>query len=146
MRYVNSALLLLLMTITVGCSAVDSSEKSQRVTYALPGTSTAVIGIPVNKDGIPQALYEEIILHPGQKVLFAGPDDFVIVFKEKKSINRKYEIRSSRGVVVIDVPKDILERPEFVDEFRKTKEIRFNYGIRVNGKELDPTIVIKRAN
>ncbi|AQT62531.1 hypothetical protein B0D95_18305 [Cellvibrio sp. PSBB023] len=110
----------------------------------MEGTNTAVVGIGVDKQGIPFLAAKEIIVAPGQKILFAGPDEFIVVFKKKKSPNRKIENPSKNGVVVISVPNQIFEQSEFVEEFRKNSEVRFSYGVIVNGKELDPDIIVRR--
>ncbi|WP_246841654.1 hypothetical protein [Cellvibrio sp. PSBB023] len=128
---------------TAGCTAA-SLEKSHSIVYPMEGTNTAVVGIGVDKQGIPFLAAKEIIVAPGQKILFAGPDEFIVVFKKKKSPNRKIENPSKNGVVVISVPNQIFEQSEFVEEFRKNSEVRFSYGVIVNGKELDPDIIVRR--
>ena len=132
-----------------GCVAApieprEASNKKLPVSYALSGTSTAVVGIAIDKNGIPKETVREIVLLPGQKVLFAGPDRFQISFKDKKSPNRKIKYESKNGVIVVDIPKDILDRGEFVDEFKKYNYVKFNYSIFINGKELDPPLIIRR--
>lgn len=125
------------------CTAA-SLEKSHSIVYPMEGTNTAVVGIGVDKQGIPFLAAKEIIVAPGQKILFAGPDEFIVVFKKKKSPNRKIENPSKNGVVVISVPDQIFEQSEFAEEFRKSREVRFSYGVIVNGKELDPDIIVRR--
>lgn len=112
------------------------------VAYALPGTDAAVVGIFIGKDGMPQETYKEVRVHPGQKVIYAGPDKFSIVFKNRKTPNGIVENESDDGVVVIQIPENIFERQEFVEEFRKNNSLTFDYGIRANGKELDPPLVV----
>jgi hypothetical protein len=46
--------------------------------------------------------------------------------------------------LVIQIPEDIFERKEFAEEFRKNKQLVFDYGIRANGKELDPPLIVKK--
>jgi hypothetical protein len=127
-----------------GCTNIDCDVNKDKVVHPLPGTNTVVIGIGLDKDGVPYLAAKEIILNPGQKVLFAGPDEFTVIFKNKKSPNRKIDNNSVNGVVVISVPSGILEQSEFVEEFRKNGELKFSYGVRVNGKELDPDIIVRR--
>lgn len=112
------------------------------VASALPGTSTAVVGILIGKDGFPQETFKEVKVHPGQKVIYAGPDKFSIVFKNRKTPNGTIENESREGVVVIQIPDDIFERQEFLEEFRKNNSLTFDYGIRANGKELDPPLTV----
>ncbi|WP_052417191.1 hypothetical protein [Cellvibrio mixtus] len=130
-------------------SAVDRGAASLTraklpVSTALKGTNTAVVGIAIDKDGMPLETVREIVLKPGQRAIFAGPDDFQIIFKDKKIPEKKTLYRSANGVVTVDVPKDILDRPEFREEFAKTKQVRFNYAIRIKDRELDPPFIIKR--
>ncbi|HSC67341.1 MAG TPA: hypothetical protein VLC79_06615, partial [Cellvibrio sp.] len=114
------------------------------VSYALQGTSTAVVGIAIDKNGVPLETVREIILKPGQRAIFAGPDEFQIIFKDKKFPDKNVQYRSANGVITINVPKDILERPEFREEYAKYNQVRFNYAIRIKGRELDPPFIIKR--
>ena len=130
----------------VGCASIDCDPNKLKTGYALPGTKTVVVGIGLDKDGIPKETFKDVVAYPGQKVLYAGPDEFSIVFKNKKTPNRKVENASVNGVVVIKIPEDILERKEFVEEFRKNNQLVFDYGIKANGKELDPPLIIKRGN
>ncbi|MEN0039276.1 MAG: hypothetical protein AAGC78_19515 [Cellvibrio sp.] len=129
-----------------GCSAIDLGGRSKLpVSYALEGTSTAVVGIAVDKKtGIPKETVREIVLIPGQKVIFAGPDQFLINFKNRKAPNNILRYKSENGVIKITIPRDILDDPKNAEEFKKNKYLRFDYSIIVNGKELDPPIIIKR--
>lgn len=129
-----------------GCASIDCEPQKLQTGYALPGTSTVVVGIGIDKNGIPKETFKDVVAYPGQKVLYAGPDEFSIIFKNRKTPNRKVENTSVNGVVVIEIPKDILERKEFVEEFRKNNQLVFDYGIKANGKELDPPLIIKRGN
>lgn len=126
-----------------GCS---EGKKTETLTsnYALQGTSTAVVGIAVDKTGLPVETVKEVVLVPGQKVIFAGPDKFIITFKDKKAPNRKISYESENGIVTVTIPKNILEKPQFIDEFRKNNFLKFNYAINVNGRELDPPMIIRR--
>jgi hypothetical protein len=127
-----------------GCSAVSSEIKNHHTVYPMQGTNTAVVGIGVDKQGIPFVAAKEIVVAPGQKILFAGPDEFIVTFKNKKSPNRKINNPSREGVVKIEVPGEIFLQSEFVEEYRKSGQLTFNYGVIVNGKELDPEIIVRR--
>ena len=124
-----------------GCKTIDCIPQKLKSGYALPGTNTVVVGISVDKNGTPQESYKDIILHPGQTALFAGPDEFVINFKNRKTPNGRIENRSVNGVVAIKIPDDILKKSEYIEEYRKNKEVTFDYAI--NGKELDPPMRIR---
>ncbi len=130
----------------VGCASVDRGPEKLRTGYALSGTNTVVVGIGIDKNGIPKETFKDVVVYPGQKVLYAGPDEFSIIFKNRKTPNRKVENASVEGVVVIKIPEDILERKEFAEEFRKNKQVVFDYGIKANGKELDPPLIVRRRD
>ncbi|MCE3252816.1 MAG: hypothetical protein K0Q67_1836 [Cellvibrio sp.] len=137
MKLVKVFLSVIFVLHVSGCAVADCKPEVGRV---LPGTNTAVVGIFLDKDGIPKETVKEVIVHPGQNVLYAGPDEFKIVFKNKKAPNRVVSNSSKDGVVLIKIPKNIFERKEFVEEFRKNNSLVFDYSIWVNGKEYDPPI------
>ncbi|PUA28735.1 MAG: hypothetical protein B0W54_19020 [Cellvibrio sp. 79] len=110
----------------------------------MQGTRTAVVGIAIDKKGYPLETVKAIVLTPGQKVIFAGPDEFQIAFKNKKAPAAQLDYRSEKGVITVEIPKDILEKPEYKREYAKNKSVEFNYAIRINGRELDPPIIVKR--
>ena len=143
MKSFKLLIVMLLLGVINGCVATQSRVGKLPSAYALPGTSTAVVGIAVAKTGIPMETVGEVVLKPGQKVIFAGPDRFLITIKNKKFPERaRYE--SGNGIVTVTIPKDILERPEYREEYAKNKFVRFDYAINVNGKELDPPMIIRR--
>ena len=145
MRVIKFLSLAFLVVFFIGCSTVVKSNdclSQEASARALPGTKTAVVGIFLKSDGTPQETYKEVILHPGQRVVYAGPDRFSIIFKNKKTPNSKVDNESKNGVVIIDIPKDIFEKREFIEEFKKNKFLVFDYGISVNGKYYDPPIKV----
>lgn len=146
MSYMKFAITAVLFGVLSGCATAGNKADRLPSSYALPGTSTAVVGIALDKTGMPLETVKEVVLLPGQKVIFAGPDRFSIIFKNRKSPNKKVKYESGNGVVAVTIPKDILDNPEFVEEYRKNKFLRFDYAINVNGRELDPPMIIKRDN
>lgn len=144
MKYLKFFMPVLLVSFISACSATRSPITKLPTSYALPGTSTAVVGIALDKKGYPLETVKEIVLKPGQKVIFAGPDRFLISFKNRKSPANIIKYESGNGVVTVTIPKDILDNPQFIEEFRKNNFLRFDYAINVNGRELDPPIIIKR--
>jgi len=134
----------LLFSCVGGCSVAQTRVDNLVTSYALRGTNTAVVGIAIDQKGYPLETVKEIVLTPGQKVVFAGPDEFSVVFKDKKTPTRKIKYVASNGVIRIEVPKDILEKPEFSEELKRNNYLKFNYSIFVNGKELDPPLIVKK--
>ena len=132
-----------LIVFFVGCS----SEEGKKIGKVLPGTNTAVVGVSLGEDGVPQETVKEVVVSPGNKVIYAGPDEFSIIFKNRKTPNQIVENKSERGVVVIEIPADIFQQKEFAEEFKNNNSLVFNYGIKVGDKELDPPIrVIPPSN
>lgn len=146
MKNLKYIIAIVVFGVMSGCASSGKKADLLPSSFALPGTTTAVVGIALDKTGFPVETVKEVVLLPGQKVIFAGPDRFFIAFKDKKAPNRKIKYESVNGVVTVVIPKDILERPEFVEEYRKNKYLRFDYAINVNGRELDPPMVIKKEN
>lgn len=126
MNFIKLITILVFLGGVSGCASADPKGKKMPSSYALPGTTTAVVGIALDKTGLPLETVKEVVLLPGQKVIFAGPDRFFIIFKDKKAPSRKIKYESENGVVTVLIPKDILEKPEFSDEFRRNKYIKFD--------------------
>ncbi|ACE85147.1 hypothetical protein [Cellvibrio japonicus] len=142
---IRQFLSIILLVFLTGCAVmkIDVDKELQTVT-ALEGTDTVVLGVSVDKKGAPRDGVKELILLPGQKVVYAGPKDFTVFFKDKKTPVTQVEIRSEGGLVIVDIPKDIFERKDLLEEGRKNGFLRFDYGIRVGDRELDPPMIIKR--
>lgn len=90
---------------------------NKRECRALPGTNTVVISISIDENGYPQpSLIDDMQINPGQKVVFAGPDEFTIFFKNEKSPFKKSEFKSKDGVVILQMPVHIFEDNRFFEE------------------------------
>jgi hypothetical protein len=140
MRYVNILLIITIFFLT-GCEKFGEQGEGK----ALPGTNTAIVPLYIDKNGYPQASLRKVIVLPGQKIIFAGPDQFEIFFKEQRSPTDESEFRSSTGVVIIEIPKNIFEVEQRETKSQNAKdELIYNYGIRADGKVTDPEIVIRR--
>ena len=114
------------------------------VGVVLQGTNTAVVGLYLDENKNPQAVFEDVIVAPGQKIVFVGPDNFDILFKDQKSPIGELEIKSSRGIVVIEIPKDVFEKEQRASKSTTMKkELVYRYGIRVAGRVTDPSIRIR---
>ena len=80
MRFIK-IMCVLLVCFSVNVFAEGRCHKKE--CRALPGTNTIVISISIDENGYPQpSLMDEMTLHPGQKIVFAGPDEFTIFFKD----------------------------------------------------------------
>ena len=146
MHYIKLTIIVTILAMLGGCASIDCKPDKLRTGYALPGTNTVVIGVSLDKNGIPEESYKDIVLYPGQTAHFAGPYEFAIVFKNKKTPNGRVENKSTNGTVAIKIPEGILEQTEFAEEFRKNDSLTFDYAIRVNGRELDPPMIIRRKD
>lgn len=154
MGYLNKLVVSISALLICGCvvaadpgkSNTEQSVRDLPSSFALRGTSTALVGIALSDSGFPLETVKEVVLRPGQKAVFAGPNKFEIVFKNRKSPTRVTKYESINGVVSIDIPRDIFELKAFKDEGQKNNQIVFHYAIKVNGKELDPPMIIRRDN
>ena len=132
------------LCVLVGLSGCRYFDRGAQEGKALAGTETALVGVYVDKEGYPHPTVEQVSVHPGQKIIFGGPEKFDIVFKDQRSPTGRLEIASVGGIVTIEIPKDILERENRakIADGKNTKDLVYRYGIRVNGKLTDPTIHI----
>ena len=133
-----------LVVLSVNVFAEGKCKKTE--CHALLGTNTIVISISIDENGYPQpSLMDEMNLHPGQKIVFAGPDEFTIFFKDGKSPFKKSEFQSKDGVVILRIPEHIFEDSRFSEDIYRNSAIDFTYGIVVNGRVTDPTIRITKT-
>lgn len=142
MKFISCFFVLGLSFLIAGCSHFEKKCNGGSV---LQGTDTAIVGLYIDDKGYPKANFEEIVLRPGQRIVFAGPNQFDIFFKDLKSPNGQLENRSNNGIVVIDIPKDIFERSARNNTnvtAPAMRELIYRYGIRANGKITDPIIKI----
>lgn len=137
MRFVKFLGVAGVLFILEGCATQECKPVDG---LTLKGTDTAIVGLYVDNKGFPQTNIQKVTVYPGQKILFAGPNQFDILFKERKSPVGKLELSSTNGVVVIEIPRDIFEKEKNMTSASEKKELIYNYGIRVNGKITDPTI------
>jgi len=144
MRYFRLFFSIPVLFALAGCDFLD---KKQPPNQALEGTETAIVGLYIDKDGYPQATTQKVNVYPGQKIIFAGPENFDIFFKDEKSPIQQPEVRSSNGIVIIEIPKDIFDRADReakAGNKDELKELIYRYGIRANGKVTDPEIGVNR--
>lgn len=146
MRFFNILTLCVLTVFFSGCSIAQTKNDKLPSSYVLQGTNTALVGIALDRKKFPLETVKEVVLKPGQKVIFAGPDKFLIYFKNKKTPLKDLRFESKDGVISMVIPRDIFDRPEFAEEYKRNKFLRFDYAINVNGRELDPPMIIRRED
>lgn len=134
MRIYRLSAILLALLLLGACSNLN--HHTTKETNALPGTQTAINGIYL-KNGKPAVQYETVVLRTGQRVVFAGPDEFRIVFKEgsifeDSNSNDSGDYPSRDGIVILQVSDEKTERLKDGTVFK--------YSVFVNGVELDPLI------
>jgi hypothetical protein len=145
--------------ILLGCSSVNelavASEAPRAVNDAnldvyrpVDGTKTSIVGLPLNKDGSPKESITKIKIYayPGGRIVLAGPEQFSIYFKKKKFPGGVIRESSKDGVVVVKIPENIFQLPEFKEEYKNKKSITFDFGVITGGKDIDPQIVIIRQH
>ena len=138
-----SSLFFLVIFICVGSFAAEPCSKKK--CKAISGTNTVVITISIDEQGNPLPSVTDLLeLKPGQRIVFTGPEEFSIFFKDQKTPFKKSEFKSKDGVVTIKIPEKIFEDKRFFEESYQGDKIGFNYGVRVNGKEFAPPLLIKR--
>ncbi|HTF96127.1 MAG TPA: hypothetical protein VL995_08350 [Cellvibrio sp.] len=136
-------LILFLALLCINSLAAEPCTKKK--CKAISGTNTIVITISMDEGGNPLPSVTELLeLKPGQRIVFTGPEEFIIFFKDQKTPFKKSEFKSKDGVVTIRIPEKIFEDKRFFEESYRDAEIAFNYGVRVNGREFDPPLIIKR--
>jgi hypothetical protein len=143
MSYIKIFLFTLVMLVSSGCASQGCKPQAGA---ALRGTETALVGVYIDEKGFPQANVDTVTILPGQRIVFAGPDEFDIFFKDQRSPIDKFEVKSTNGIVVIEIPKDIFERERANSKAPSpttTKDLLYRYGIRVKDKVTDPTIHVR---
>ena len=106
MRYLNSFFIASIFFALSSCSRLDCKPDKGLV---IPGTDTAVVELRLDKNGYPQPNVEQVTVAPGQKIIFVGPNQFEILFKDNRSPIEQPEVRSANGIVTVEIPKNIFE-------------------------------------
>lgn len=141
----KSSFLFLMIFISIATFATEPCTKKK--CKVISGTNTIVITISVDEEGNPlPSLTELLALKPGQRIVFAGPEEFTIFFKDQKTPFKESEFKSKEGVVTLKIPEKIFEDKRFFDEVYGDSGISFNYGVRVNGREFDPPFIVRRED
>jgi hypothetical protein len=131
-----------LVFLLSGCASYVCEDKKGE---ALKGTESVLVGLYVDQNGYPQSQFKTVRVFPGQKIIFAGPDKFDILFKDRSSPVGKLELPSENGILVIEIPRDIFDKEQkAAKNDKRINELRYNYGIRVDGRVTDPEIIVTR--
>ena len=139
----NFIMVVIFALFSIASSAEEPCIKKK--CKAISGTNTVVITISIDENGYPLPSVMELLkLTPGQRIVFVGPDDFTIYFKGQKSPFDKTKYQSKDGVITLKVPEKIFDDKRFFEEGYTKDGISFAYGVIVNGKELDPEIIVRR--
>ncbi len=126
-----------------GCTSNTYNYINGASDYPYPGTDTVFVGVFVNEKGEVEQTTKREIVHPGQKIIFSSAYEFKIKFKGGKSPVKKPVLNSSNGVVIVKIPKGIFKQDEFFEEFKKRRELVFDYEIQVGDKSLDPPMIVR---
>ena len=130
----KKTLLIIGFFLISGCSATNIvGECDCDEGMVISGTDTAVIKISVGKDGMPKVSAETVILEEGQRIVWAGPSKMEIKFP-KGSPFKSRVLETENGVINKVIPRGQ----------QKEKEKKYKYDVVVDGKVLDPFMIIRR--
>ena len=119
-------------------------------TDPIPGTETAAVIISVGKNKIPKVNKEVVTVYPGQRLVFVGPEKFILRYREEFPFERddenepdpqcpeSTEICTDDGVITLRV----LEKYGNILKQKDVDEILIKYDVIVNGVVLDPYVRI----
>ena len=100
-----------------------------------PKNNTVINEISIDEKGIPTVEFEKVVLHNGERLVFVGPKEFEIFFKEgsffhdSEKENPGY-YQTTNGVIILEVSREKTEKLESGSVFK--------YSVFIDGVELDP--------
>lgn len=123
--------------IFVGGCATSPEAKDDVVdaVQVIRGTSTAVVEVSVDKDGMPSVKNQYVEVEESQRVVWVGPDSMEIRFVKNSPFKDK-KLDTKNSVVNAVIPRQKWGKSE--------KKATFKYDIIVDGKVLDPFLIVKR--
>lgn len=128
--------LLFLFTLISACGGsynvkeqVCNCEEGEVIT----GTNTAVVKISIGKDGMPRVSSDVVVVEIGQRIVWAGPTKMEIRFPKGSPFDSRV-LKTSDGVINRVLP----------DVKFDGKEKKYKYDVVVNGKVLDPIMILRR--
>lgn len=108
------------------CDCIDEG-------MVLPGTNTAVVRILLDSNGVPKVSAEKVVIEVGQRIVWVGPGKMEIKFPEGSPFKER----------VLKTDNGVINRVAPTQRF-KGSEKSFKYDVVVNGKVLDPFIIIRK--
>ncbi len=127
---------LIAVVVFTGCSgaaAVKDSCDCADEGVVLQGTNTAVVRISLDGNGVPRVSAEKVVVNVGQRIVWVGPEKMEIKFPEESPFKERV-LKTDNGVINRVAPEQKF----------KGKEKRYKYDVVVNGKVLDPFIIIRK--
>ncbi len=106
------------------------------VSEPIQGTNTAVVEIALDKNGMPTVFSETIKVEIGKRVVWLGPEEFVIEFPEESPF-KENKLFTQNGVINEIIPEEAFEYFSKQERFKK-----FKYNVIVRDQVLDPYLVI----
>ncbi len=121
----------LFVMATVGCASNGSD-----VSIPLEGTNTAVVRVSVaTGTGKPKVSEDTVIVKTGQRVVWVGPQEFMIEFPQGTPFSRS-KFSTDDAVINLVVPRNENARAENI------KKTKYKYDVVVKGERLDPHMVV----
>lgn len=122
--------------VLLAACAHSSGPKLDDVISVIRGTKTAVVEVSIGDDGMPSVKSESVVVKVGQRVVWVGPEDMTVQFP-KGSPFKNAKLPTRNSVINMLVPKQRWKDKE--------EEKTFKYDIVVNGKVLDPFLIVRRG-
>lgn len=122
--------------VVLAACAHSSNGKLGDILGVIKGTKTAVVEVSIDDKGMPYVKNDTVLVKVGQRVVWVGPESMTIKFP-KGSPFKNAKLPTKNSVINMLVPKQRWKEKE--------EEKTFKYDILVNGKVLDPFIIIRRG-
>lgn len=129
-------ILSVLFVVVLAACAHSSDSKLEKVLGVIKGTKTAVVEVSIGDDGMPSVKNDSVLVKVGQRIVWVGPEDMTIRFP-KGSPFKNAKLPTKNSVINMLVPKQRWKEKE--------EEKKFKYDVIVNGKVLDPFLIIRRG-
>ena len=129
---------LFLLVVMSACTHVGAqTHHTSPIGVAIDGTDTATVKIALGKDGVPKVSVDPVILKPGQRLVFIGPTNYQIEFPDGSPFG---QTKFSTDNAVINL--ELASQRKSSRRYDELKISQFKYNVTVEGKVLDPYIVL----